>query len=89
MLETLLTIILIFFVLSFLGRLFFRFVLPWWLSRFIKKQQRKYGEQFYREQQVDKDEKVRYNETAVKGEVNPDVGEYVDFEEVDDDDEEK
>ncbi len=84
--EFILTVILIFFTISFLGRLFFRFVLPWWLARFMKKQQKKYEEQFYREQKVDDEEKIRYNESSVKGHVNPDVGEYVDFEEVDDDD---
>jgi hypothetical protein len=85
MLEVIATIILVFFALSFIGRLFFRYVLPWWLSRFLKKQQKKYSQQFYSEQNVDEDEKIRYNESVVKGTVNPDVGEYVDFEEVDDD----
>jgi hypothetical protein len=85
MLEVIATIILVFFALSFIGRLFFRYVLPWWLSRFLKKQQKKYSQQFYSEQNVDEDEKIRYNESAAKGTVNPDVGEYVDFEEVDDD----
>jgi len=85
MLEVIATIILVFFALSFIGRLFFRYVLPWWLSRFLKKQQKKYSQQFYSEQNVDEDEKIRYNESVAKGTVNPDVGEYVDFEEVDDD----
>ena len=81
--ELLLKIIFFLFLLSFLGKLFFRYVLPWWLSRFVKKQQKKYEQQFYSDDRNNDDE-IRINKDKANGEVNPDVGEYVDFEEVDD-----
>ena len=87
--DVLLTIILIFFALSFLGRLFFRYVLPWWLSRFMKKQQQKFNQQYYSDGRVYEDKEVRINKESGKGAVNPDVGEYVDYEEIDDNNDNK
>jgi len=87
--EFILTVILIFFVISLLGRLFFRYVLPWWLARFVKKQQRKYEQHFYNEQTINKEEKIRYDKSSVEGNINPDVGEYIDYEEIDDNEENK
>ena len=82
--EFILTVILVFFIISFLGKLFFRYVLPWWLARFVKKQQKKYERQFYNEEKINGEEKIRYKNSDIEGSVNPDVGEYVDFEEIDD-----
>ena len=82
--ELLLKIVFILFLLSFLGKLFFRYVLPWWLQRFMKKQQKKYEQHFNSENRVYEDEEIRIKKEAKNGDVNPDVGEYVDFEEIDD-----
>jgi len=83
--EFLLKIVLVLFLLSFMGRLFFRYVFPWWLNRFMKKRQQKYGEHFNSSRNnAFEDDEIRINNDTKKGEVNPDVGEYVDFEEVDD-----
>jgi len=82
--ELLLKIIFFLFLLSFLSKLFFRYVLPWWLSRFVKKQQKKYEQQFYDNGRVYEDDEIRIKKEAGNSEVNPDVGEYIDFEEVDD-----
>ena len=71
-------------MLSFVGKLFFRYVLPWWLNRFVKKQRKKYDQQFNSNGRVYEDDEIRIKKEASNGEVNPDVGEYVDFEEVDD-----
>ena len=87
--EFILTVILIFFVISFLGRLFFRYVLPWWLARYVKKQQQKYEQHFYKEKTVNNEEKIRYDDSSVEGNINPDVGEYIDYEEIDDNEENK
>ncbi len=83
--EFILKVIFIFFLISFLGRLFFRYVLPWWLARFIKKRQKEYGDRFgYTEQRVNDEEKIHYKENSTQSKINPNVGEYVDFEEIDD-----
>jgi len=82
--ELLLKIIFFLFLLSFLGKLFFRYVLPWWLNRFVKKQQKKYEQQFNGHGRVYEDDEISIKKETSNGEVNPDVGEYVDFEEVDD-----
>ncbi len=72
-----------------MGKLFFRYFLPRWLNRFVQRQQKNYNQhQQYREKNVDKDEKVKFDKNSTEGSINPDVGEYVDFEEVDDKDNE-
>jgi hypothetical protein len=50
----------------------------------MKKQQKKYEQQFYGGETVYEDETIKYSKKSVEGEVNPEVGEYVDFEEIDD-----
>ncbi len=82
--ELLLKIIFFLFLLSFVAKLFFRYVLPWWLNHFVKKQQKKYEQQFNANGRVYEDDGIRIKKDAPTGEINPDVGEYVDFEEVDD-----
>ena len=82
--EVLLKIVLFFFVLSLLARLFFRYVLPWWLKRFVRKQQDKFNQQ-YNNPRPEGETYVRTE--PEKGRVNPDVGEYIDFEELDDNNE--
>jgi len=83
--EVLLKIILFFFILSFLGRLFFRYVLPWWLKRYVKKKQQQFNQQFYNgEEQSNSEGETSINKDPEDAKVNPEVGEYIDFEEIDD-----
>ncbi len=84
--EVLLKIILFFFVLSLLARLFFRYVLPWWLKRFVDKQQQKFNQQ-YNDQNTRNEGETYIRKEPEEGKVNPDVGEYIDFEEIDDNNE--
>ena len=81
---TLLTVILVLFLIGYTAKLFFRYILPWWLTRFMHKQQRKYDEQFYTSRRINDEEEIRIKKEAVQGDINPDVGEYVDFEEIED-----
>jgi hypothetical protein len=55
----------------------------------MRKQQDRFRQGFYQERKVNSDEKIRYSEKSVQGAVNPDVGEYVDYEEIDDEDNKK
>ena len=75
-------------MLSLLARLFFRYVLPWWLKRFVDKQQRKFNQQYYNQNPRNEGETYIRKEPE-EGKVNPDVGEYIDFEEIDDNNDNK
>ena len=87
--ESLLTILFVLVLFYYVSKLFFRYVLPWWLARYMRKQQDRFRQGFYQERKVNSDEKIRYSEKSVQGAVNPDVGEYVDYEEIDDEDNKK
>lgn len=68
-------------LLGLLFQLFFRYILPYILYRYIKKNQPD-NPDFNKQ----KEGEVRINRKSAKQEqVDPNVGEYVDFEEVDDD----
>ncbi len=82
--EVLLKIVLFFFILSFLGRLFFRYVLPWWLKRYVKKKQQEFNQQFYNNGQPKPEGETSIHKDSEDAKVNPEVGEYIDFEEIDD-----
>ncbi len=71
-------------MLSFLGRLFFRYVLPWWLRRFMKKKQEEFNRQYYSQQNPSSEDGTYIHKDKSDGQVNPDVGEYIDYEEIDD-----
>ncbi len=87
MLETLLTVIFIFLVLVYAFRLFFRYGLPWLLSRHMRKQQQKYYDIFGwgnvndPEKKREGEVKVKKSKTKHKKE-DTDFGEYIDFEDV-------
>ena len=88
MLEFLLSVLLIFLLLGYAFRLFFRYGLPWLMGRYMKSQQQKYYEGFKRSagNNSDKEEgevEIRQARKKVKKD-DVDFGEYVDFEDVDD-----
>lgn len=83
LMETLLKIVFFIFLLSFIGRLFFRYVLPWWLKRFVKKQEKKYND-YYSDSNSHKEGDIGISKETEESIVNPDVGEYIDYEEIDD-----
>ena len=81
--ELLLKIVFFIFLLSFIGKLFFRYVLPWWLKRFVTKQQKKYN-RYYQDGNSDEEGDIGISKETNVGIVNPDVGEYIDYKEIDD-----
>jgi len=81
--ELLLKFVFFIFLLSFIGRLFFQYVLPWWLKRFVKKQQQK-NKRYYRDGKYDEEGDIGISKETEDSTVNPDVGEYIDFKEIDD-----
>ena len=88
MLEFLLSVILIFLLLGYAFRLFFRYGLPWLMGRYMKSQQQKFYEGFDQSagNSRDKNEgEVKIKQTRKKTKNDDgDFGEYVDFEDVDD-----
>lgn len=81
--ELLLKIVFFIFLLSFIGKLFFKYVLPWWLKRFVTKQQKKYN-RYYQDSNSDEEGDIGISKETDGGTVNPDVGEYIDYKEIDD-----
>lgn len=71
------------FLLSFVGRLFFQYVLPWWLKRFVTKQQKKHN-RYYQDGKDNEEGDIGISKETDDSIVNPDVGEYIDFKEIDD-----
>ena len=88
MLEFLLSVILIFLLLGYAFRLFFRYGLPWLMGRYMKSQQQKFYEGFDQSAGNSRDKKegeVKIKQTRKKTKNDDgDFGEYVDFEDVDD-----
>ncbi|MBU1371095.1 MAG: DUF4834 family protein [Bacteroidetes bacterium] len=65
-------------------RLFLRYVLPWIIGRYIRKMQDKMGQsQNKNSRQKEGEVKLNYKESE-HSRVDPDIGEYVDFEEIKD-----
>ena len=88
MLEFLLSVILIFLLLGYAFRLFFRYGLPWLMGRYMKSQQQKFYEGFDKTAGNSRDKKegeaeIKQTRKKTKKDDN-DFGEYVDFEDVDD-----
>ena len=82
--------VILFFVIIYYGfKLFFRYGLPWILSRFVQKQQEKYNRnQGFNPDKQEGDVTVKNN--ASKQEKNDaGFGEYVDFEDIKDNNEEQ
>lgn len=77
---------LLFFLIIFwyLARLILRYVFPWILKRFIKKQQDKYNEYFDGQQtRKEGDVEIKVSKPPHENKEKDDFGEYVDFEEID------
>ncbi len=80
---TILTIILVFYALRFLGRL----ILPWIISRFVNRMTRNFHNQMFSQSTFDnvagEDESVQFGTKQPKQRKAPKLdGEYVDFEEI-------
>jgi len=88
MLEFLLSVILIFLLLGYAFRLFFRYGLPWLMGRYMKSQQQKFYKGFDQSAGNSREKKegeVKIKQTRKKTKNDDgDFGEYVDFEDVDD-----
>ncbi len=88
MLEALLKFLFIVIIIYYIFRIFIRYALPWFLARFMKKQQEKFNNMggFQRNDYSNPNEgdvKVKSNQSP-KSNDDGEFGEYVDFEEVDD-----
>ena len=75
--------ILLFFILFWYAlKLFVRYVLPWLIQRFVKKQQARY-EDFQRSAGGNQQDEVHIKKgTSKKAKDDKDFGEYVDFEDI-------
>lgn len=70
-------------IIWFVTRLIFRYVVPWFIMRFVKKQQDKYNEYFQnQETRNEGDVKIKVNKTETINKDKDPFGEYVDYEEV-------
>ncbi len=88
MLEALLKFLFIVIIIYYIFKMFIRYALPWFLARFVKKQQEKFnnmgGYQGNDSSNFNEgDVKVKRNHSQ-KSNDDGEFGEYVDFEEVDD-----
>ena len=85
--EFILSVLLIFILLGYAFRLFFRYGLPWLMGRYVKKQQEKYYQGFNQaggNAYQKKEGEVKIKQPRKKSKKDGgDFGEYVDFEEVD------
>ena len=70
-------------IVWFATRLIFRYVVPWFIMRFVKKQQDKYSEYFQsQETKKEGDVEIKVNKNDTKDKNDDSFGEYIDFEEV-------
>ncbi len=86
-----LKILFILLIIWYGAKLFFKYVIPWFIVRFINKQQKKYNNQY-------KNNHSSENKDGIEVEIKkpqkaksdkPDFGEYVEYEEVDDEKDDK
>ena len=78
-------VILIFVGFYYVSILFLRYVLPWLLTRFIRKQQEKFsGTTGQRRKSPDGEVKVNTNQRSSSKGDDGTFGEYIDFEEIED-----
>ena len=75
-----------FFLISYILRILGRYILPILLKRYIKKKQSQFNQQFnYQDSPVEEEGEVSIKTKPKKSKTDTnDIGEYVDFEEVDD-----
>lgn len=70
-------------IIWFLSRIIFRYVVPWFVMRFIKKQQDKYSDYYgNQDQKKEGDVEIKMNKNEKTGRAKDAFGEYVDFEEI-------
>ncbi len=81
--ETLLLIIFWIILIFYLFKLAIRYVLPWFVKRYIRNMQRNMHDYNQKTQQQQGGMKVRQSQKD-EPKIDPDVGEYVDFEEIKD-----
>jgi len=82
-------IIIFFVLLYYLIKMFFRYVLPWLLRKYVKKQQEKFGQNAWgREEPPEGEIKIK-RPAQTKHKDDRDFGEYIDFEDVDNEEQEK
>jgi hypothetical protein len=79
--NTLIWIFLFLILFYYAMKLFLRYVLPWLLGRYVRKQQEKYGMPKDPEMKKEGDVRIRKDPSAKKND-DGDFGEYVDFEEI-------
>lgn len=79
--STFLWIIVIFIILYYSFQLFFRYVLPWLLARFIRKQQEKFANMIQSNSPKDEMKVNKKKRNNIKSDDGT-FGEYVDFEEI-------
>ena len=86
MLKGLITFLFWFFLISYILRILGRYILPILLRRYIKKKQSQFNQQFNQQNSpVDEEGEVSIKTKPKKSKTDTnDMGEYVDFEEVDD-----
>ncbi len=77
-------IIVFFILLYYLAKLFFRYVLPWLLRRYVKKQQEKFGQNEWKQDTPPEGEIKIKRTTRTKPKDDGEFGEYIDFEDVND-----
>lgn len=70
----------------YLFRLAFRYLFPWLIARFVKRMANKMQQQAYQGQEnYAQDEKVKVSYIKEdEPKIDPDIGEYIDFEEIKD-----
>lgn len=83
--DILLWILLVFVITYYALKLFLRYGLPWLIARFVKKQQEKFNQQPYQQQQKEGEVHIRKEpENDKHAKDDKSFGEYVEFEDVDD-----
>ena len=82
-------IILFFILFYYLVKLFFRYVLPWLLKKYVKKQQEKFEQSGWSGDEP-KEGEVKIKRTVnTKPKNDSEFGEYIDFEDVNNEEQEK
>ena len=72
------------FLLVLLFRIFFRYVFPWILLRWVKKRQREFQDT-YQEKKKEGEMNINYDPQDNKTHIDGKLGEYVDFEDLPED----
>lgn len=86
LLKTLAIIVIVYYVFNFIGR----YIVPLFLRSVVKKAEKKFNQQQQQQRQQQQAEDVKIGETIIdkrpsnQKESNKDVGDYVDYEEIND-----